>query len=124
MWLVVGNFSMLTGSTNAVVADLPWLVVVVVLFGLLAAAWLRSARRPTYQRLGTAHLVTESAAPVAPVAPVVSVAPAAPVTSAAPAPAPAAVAAAEIDVDADLAAAVAAGAVLSMSHGDSGERHA
>lgn len=120
VWLVVGNFSMLTGSTNVLVADLPWLVVAVVVFGLLAAAWLRSARRATYQRLGTAHLVTASvAAPVAAPAPVP-----APVAVPAPAPVPAAVPAPAIDVDADLAAAVAAGAVLSMSHGDSGERHA
>ncbi|MFD5792745.1 APC family permease [Streptomyces diastatochromogenes] len=55
VWLVVGNFDMLTGSPSKVIAALPWLLPLVALGGLLYAARLRSAHPPRYQLLGTRH---------------------------------------------------------------------
>lgn len=103
--LVVDNFSMLTGSSNWMMADLPWLVVLAVVFGLGYSAWLRSARRERYDRLGTAHLI-----PVEAAAPVIAEATAdAPAADRRPEPVPAP---ARPDLS-DTEAAIAAGAVLS-----------
>ncbi|MFJ4920610.1 APC family permease [Streptomyces sp. NPDC088725] len=59
VWLVVGNFSMLTGATSGPVAQLPWLLVVVGVFGLGYAAWLRSAHRDRYDRLAATHVAAD-----------------------------------------------------------------
>jgi amino acid transporter len=65
VWLVVGNFDMLTGSSSPLVADLPWLLVAVALFGFGYAWWLRSARTSRYTHLAAAHLPPGTAAPAA-----------------------------------------------------------
>jgi amino acid transporter len=111
--LVVDNFSMLTGTSNGLVSELPWLVVLAALFGLGYAAWLRSARRTRYDRLGTAHLMPAEDA-------------AAPVAAPTPAPAPVAARADLLDLPdlSDAEAAMSAGAVLTPSLGESGGRHA
>jgi amino acid transporter len=51
--LAIGNFSALAGSDNPVITQLPWLLLVVVLAGLVVAAWLRRQRPSIYQALGT-----------------------------------------------------------------------
>jgi hypothetical protein len=61
VWLVVGNFDMLTGSPSRVIAALPWLLPLVALGGLAYAARLRSAHPLRYRLLGTRH--TASPAP-------------------------------------------------------------
>jgi amino acid transporter len=61
VWLVVGNFDMLTGSPSRVIAALPWLLPLVALGGLAYAARLRSAYPLRYRQLGTRH--TASPAP-------------------------------------------------------------
>ncbi|MGN5380614.1 APC family permease [Streptomyces lasalocidi] len=53
VWLVVGNFDMLTGSPSKVVAALPWLLPLVALGGLAYAARLRAAH-PLRYRCGSA----------------------------------------------------------------------
>ncbi|MGW2742957.1 APC family permease [Streptomyces sp. NPDC001450] len=58
VWLVVGNFDMLTGSPSKVIAALPWLLPLVALGGLLYAARLRSAHPLRYRLLGTRHTAT------------------------------------------------------------------
>ncbi|MEW2621485.1 APC family permease [Streptomyces sp. NPDC048106] len=62
VWLVVGNFDMLTGSPSKVIAALPWLLPLVALGGLVHAARLRRTHPLRYQLLGTRH----TAAPAAP----------------------------------------------------------
>jgi amino acid transporter len=49
---VVQKFSVLTGSTSALVADVPWVVVVAAVAGAGWAAWLRAKRPDVYQGLG------------------------------------------------------------------------
>jgi amino acid transporter len=56
VWLVVGNFDMLTGSPDPLIAELPWLLVAVTVSGLCYAAWLRFARPDRYRQLGSRHL--------------------------------------------------------------------
>jgi amino acid transporter len=56
VWLVVGNFDMLTGSPDPLIAELPWLLVAVAVSGLCYAAWLRFARPDRYRQLGSRHL--------------------------------------------------------------------
>lgn len=51
--LAIRNFSALAGSDSPVIAQLPWLLLVVVLAGLATAAWLRRNRPRTYQALRT-----------------------------------------------------------------------
>ncbi len=63
VWLVVGNFDMLTGSPSKLIAELPWLLVAVALAGFGYAAWMRSARSDRYRLLGTLHRA-ETIAPV------------------------------------------------------------
>jgi amino acid transporter len=58
VWLVVGNFDMLTGSPSRVIAALPWLLPLVALGGLLYAARLRAAHPLRYRRLGTRHIAS------------------------------------------------------------------
>ncbi|MCZ0986364.1 APC family permease [Streptomyces diastatochromogenes] len=58
VWLVVGNFDMLTGSPSKVIAALPWLLPLVALGGLVYAARLRSAHPLRYRLLGTRHTAT------------------------------------------------------------------
>ncbi|MFE2099608.1 APC family permease [Streptomyces sp. NPDC059468] len=58
VWLVVGNFDMLTGSPSKVIAALPWLLPLVALGGLLYAARLRSAHPTRYRLLGARHTAT------------------------------------------------------------------
>ncbi|OIK27403.1 APC family permease [Streptomyces malaysiense] len=62
VWLVVGNFDMLTGSPSKVIAALPWLLPLVALGGLLYAARLRTAHPLRYRLLGTRY----TAAPATP----------------------------------------------------------
>ncbi|MFF3917273.1 APC family permease [Streptomyces sp. NPDC001852] len=63
VWLVVGNFDMLTGSPSKVIAALPWLLPLVALGGLAYAARMRSAHPLRYRRLGTRHLASPAPAP-------------------------------------------------------------
>lgn len=56
LWLVVSNFDMITGSKSAVVAALPWLLVLAAAGGVLFALWLRSARPDRYRALGMSHV--------------------------------------------------------------------
>ncbi|MFJ1707909.1 APC family permease [Kitasatospora sp. NPDC088346] len=51
VWLVVGNFDLLTGTHNALVSALPWSVPLVGLAGLGYGWWLRAARPRRYVRL-------------------------------------------------------------------------
>ncbi|MEU2376642.1 APC family permease [Streptomyces misionensis] len=55
VWLVVGNFDMLTGSPSEVIAALPWLLPLVALGGLVYALRLRTAHPLRYRLLGTRH---------------------------------------------------------------------
>ncbi|AGS72390.1 APC family permease [Streptomyces collinus] len=71
VWLVVGNFDMLTGSPSQVIAALPWLLPLVAAGGLLYAARLRSARPARYALLGTRHTTTAAPDP-GPAAPALS----------------------------------------------------
>ncbi|WP_457030200.1 APC family permease [Kitasatospora sp. P5_F3] len=68
VWLVVGNFELLTGTGNTLVAALPWVVPVVGALGLGYAWWLRSAQPARYGRLAQSHRaaapLTEPAPPV------------------------------------------------------------
>ena len=120
--LVVDNFSMLTGSSNQLVADLPWLAVLAALFGFGYAAWLRSARRPRYDRLGTAHLLPPT--PTTHTTHTTHTPAADPIPAPAPAPAPAADPGPGRAALSDTEAAIAAGAVLTPSHDESGGRRA
>ncbi|BFV59196.1 APC family permease [Kitasatospora sp. CMC57] len=67
VWLVVGNFELLTGTRNGLVAALPWVIPAVGVLGLGHARWLRSARPARYGRLARSHVaeaaVTESVRP-------------------------------------------------------------
>ncbi|MGW3263137.1 APC family permease [Streptomyces sp. NPDC001056] len=58
VWLVVGNFDMLTGSPSKVIAALPWLLPLVAVGGLLYAVRLRAAHPLRYRLLGTRHTAT------------------------------------------------------------------
>ncbi|WP_028921028.1 APC family permease [Pseudonocardia acaciae] len=51
--LAIANFSALAGSDNPIIAQLPWLLLLVVLAGLGTASWLRANRPSTYQALRT-----------------------------------------------------------------------
>ncbi|MER5739759.1 MULTISPECIES: APC family permease [unclassified Streptomyces] len=71
VWLVVGNFDVLTGATGGVVARLPWTIVLVVAAGVLWALRLRATAPQRYRALATAHLApgtdrTEAVGPPAP----------------------------------------------------------
>jgi amino acid transporter len=59
--LVVQKFSLLTGSTSQVVADLPWLVAVVAIAGACWAGWLRRRRPDIYAGLGASSTQTPAA---------------------------------------------------------------
>ncbi|MGW4059819.1 APC family permease [Amycolatopsis sp. NPDC004747] len=59
--LAIVNFPTLAGSSNGVVPQLPWLLLVVALAGLVVAAWLRKRRPAVYQALA-ADLEREPAA--------------------------------------------------------------
>lgn len=120
VWLVVGNFSMLTGSSSWEVADLPWLAVAVAVFGLGYSAWLRTAHPDRYHALGVAHLVPD---PGAPARTARTTTRPAPTPAPAPVPVPVAAPGAGPEPLSDAAAAVAAGAVL-YSPNDPGERRA
>ncbi|MFI8347495.1 APC family permease [Streptomyces sp. NPDC085596] len=61
VWLVVGNFDVLTGATGGVVAHLPWVIVLVTAAGVLWALRLRAAAPERYRALATAHLPPEAA---------------------------------------------------------------
>jgi amino acid transporter len=63
VWLVVGNFDMLTGSPSKVIAALPWLLPLVALGGLVYAARLRTAHPARYRGLGARHLTASAPAP-------------------------------------------------------------
>nr|WSW64744.1 APC family permease [Streptomyces sp. NBC_00995]WSW71209.1 APC family permease [Streptomyces sp. NBC_00995] len=69
VWLILGNYSLLTGTDSAVVAALPWTLPALALAGAGYAWWLRTARPETYRRLagldgdgGTAPAPAASAA--------------------------------------------------------------
>jgi amino acid transporter len=62
--LVVRNFDVLTGTTAAAVAALPWLLVVVAVAGLGYALWIRSARPDRYA--GIAAVSERAEQPVGP----------------------------------------------------------
>lgn len=49
--LAILNFATLAGSSNGVVPQLPWLLLVVVVAGLVVAEWLRRRRPTVYQAL-------------------------------------------------------------------------
>ncbi|MCK9902331.1 APC family permease [Frankia sp. Cpl3] len=49
--LVVGNFSVMTGTTNAAITSLPWLVLVAAVGGTAHAWWLRRARPQRFAAL-------------------------------------------------------------------------
>jgi amino acid transporter len=51
--LAIGNFSALAGSDSPVIAQLPWLLLLVALAGIAVAAWLRRQRPSIYQALQT-----------------------------------------------------------------------
>ncbi|WP_033822048.1 APC family permease, partial [Kitasatospora sp. MBT63] len=51
VWLVVGNFDLLTGTHNGLVSALPWAVPVIGVLGLAYGYWLRTARPSHYARL-------------------------------------------------------------------------
>ncbi|MEW9532090.1 APC family permease [Microbispora sp. NPDC049125] len=63
VWLVVGNFALMTGSKSAVVGELPWVLLVVGAAGLAYAAWLRGARPARY--LALAGMSAEPVVPAA-----------------------------------------------------------
>ncbi|MFJ2829003.1 APC family permease [Streptomyces sp. NPDC087263] len=67
VWLVTGNFAMLTGSPDPLIAKLPWLLVAVAALGLTYAGVLRSARPDRYRQLGARHLTTADPGPVPPI---------------------------------------------------------
>jgi amino acid transporter len=56
VWLVVGNFDVLTGASGGVVAQLPWVIPVVFVLGVLWAVRMRSAHPGQYRALAAAHL--------------------------------------------------------------------
>jgi amino acid transporter len=49
--LLVGNFSLLTGSTNPIVAQLPWVLLAAAVFGVGYATWLKARRPERYTTL-------------------------------------------------------------------------
>ncbi|MFG2947645.1 APC family permease [Streptomyces adustus] len=51
VWLVLGNYSLLTGTDSAVVGALPWTLPVLALLGAGYAWWLRTNRPDTYRGL-------------------------------------------------------------------------
>lgn len=68
VWLVVGNFDVLTGATGGVVARLPWVIVLVAVLGVLWALRLRAVAPERYRALATSHVAadadrTDTAAP-------------------------------------------------------------
>jgi amino acid transporter len=67
--LLIGNFSLLTGSTNPVVAQLPWLLLVGAVGGIGYAGWLRARRPERYAALaaGAERDPDAESAPAAPV---------------------------------------------------------
>lgn len=54
--LVVGNFDVLTGATSGVVSQLPWLIPLVAVSGVLWAWRLRTSAPERYRRLATTHV--------------------------------------------------------------------
>jgi len=50
-WLVVVNFNTMTGTTNPVVAALPWLILACGVLGFGYALWIRAARPQRYAQL-------------------------------------------------------------------------
>jgi amino acid transporter len=65
--LAMNNFSLLSGSTSAVVAALPWLLVPTILGGVAYAWWLRARRPDRYRNIAAVHLAGEPAPSPAPV---------------------------------------------------------
>ncbi|SNX58031.1 amino acid/polyamine/organocation transporter (APC superfamily) [Streptomyces sp. TLI_55] len=61
VWLVVGNFDVLTGATGGIVVQLPWVIPAVGVLGALWALRLRAVAPDRYRALATTHL---AAAPV------------------------------------------------------------
>lgn len=60
--LVVGNFDLLTGTKNPVVAAMPWVIPVVAVLGMLYAWRLRTSHPVRYQRLAQSHTTEPLAA--------------------------------------------------------------
>ncbi|MEU2425323.1 APC family permease [Streptomyces sp. NPDC007851] len=56
VWLVVGNFDVLTGASGGVVTMLPWVIVLVAVAGVLWALRLRAVAPERYRALATAHV--------------------------------------------------------------------
>ncbi|MFF0014509.1 APC family permease [Streptomyces sp. NPDC005374] len=56
VYLVVGNFDVLTGATGGVVAQLPWLIPLMAVLGVLWTLRLRSVDAERYRALATAHV--------------------------------------------------------------------
>ena len=63
--LIVGHFSLLTGTDSPVVNGLPWLVVAAAVLGVGYALWLRGSRPEIYRGLA-ADAPTRAEAEVAP----------------------------------------------------------
>ncbi|GAA0665313.1 APC family permease [Kitasatospora atroaurantiaca] len=59
VWLVVGNFDLLTGTQSAVVGQLPWVLPALAVIGLVYAAWLKSAKPDRYRNLAQTHRSAE-----------------------------------------------------------------
>ncbi|MER8187623.1 APC family permease [Kitasatospora sp. NPDC094015] len=66
VWLVVGNFDLLTGTHSALVSALPWAVPVIGVLGLGHGLWLRAARPARYRGLAAAAPDPEPARPATP----------------------------------------------------------
>ncbi|WP_051966066.1 APC family permease [Kitasatospora mediocidica] len=67
--LVVGNFDLLTGTKNGLVAAMPWAIPAVALLGMLYAWWLRSAAPERYRNLAQSHKTEQPAAVPGPASP-------------------------------------------------------
>jgi amino acid transporter len=62
VYLVVGNFDVLTGATGGVVVQLPWVIPLVAALGVLWALRLRAVAPARYRALATAHVAPEDQA--------------------------------------------------------------
>ncbi|GED88485.1 APC family permease [Streptomyces sp. 6-11-2] len=60
LWLVVGNFDVLTGATGGVVTRLPWVIVLVAVLGVLWALRLRAVAPERYRALATAYVAPDA----------------------------------------------------------------
>jgi hypothetical protein len=61
--LLVRNFGVLTGTTNAVVTSLPWFILAAALAGIGYAYWIRSRHPRRYEELATAGIRDTKVAP-------------------------------------------------------------